>query len=184
MILDDILRILRERVAIKFVPKGSIICDIGCNNEALFLKRASPIIKYGFGFDKEVMPCRNSKVELRKADLEGAELNIGDNSVDVVTMLAVVEHLDDKDNVLREIFRILKKDGVLVLTTPSPRAKLILEFLAFKMGLINRKEIKDHKNYLSSAELLGLLANAGFQPQNIKIKLFELGLNILAIATK
>jgi 2-polyprenyl-3-methyl-5-hydroxy-6-metoxy-1,4-benzoquinol methylase len=98
-------------------------------------------------------------------------------------MLAVLEHLENPKNILRETFRILKTNGFLILTTPSSRAKPILDFLA-KLRLINKEAISEHKKYYSLEELENLFLNTGFRKENINLKYFEFGFNILAIIKK
>lgn len=45
-------------------------------------------------------------------------LPIGDNRVDIVLCLDLIEHIDEDSKVVREISRVLKKNGKVVLTTP------------------------------------------------------------------
>jgi SAM-dependent methyltransferase len=42
-----------------------------------------------------------------------------DNFFDAITFTEVIEHLEDHRKILKEINRVLKKDGVLVITTPN-----------------------------------------------------------------
>ena len=186
MILDIILRFLRQRKAIKIVNdlrQRLIVCDIGCGTDGNFFKKISHSIIQGIGFDKEVNAHRNSKVELKKINLDKEKLPLKKETINVVTMLAVLEHLENPENILSEIIRILKTDGILILTTPSLKAKPILEFLV-KLKMINRKGISEHKKYYSTIELKDLLFKSGFQEKNINIEYFEFGLNILATVKK
>lgn len=50
---------------------------------------------------------------------EVADMGLEEGSFDVVTMFEVVEHLPDPLRVLREIYSLLRKDGLLYLTTPN-----------------------------------------------------------------
>ena len=77
-------------------------------------------------------------------------------------MLAVLEHLEHPTPILREIRRVLTPSGKLVLTVPSKAAKPILEFLAFRLGIISRAEIADHKTYYDRRSLTRLLDQTGF----------------------
>jgi len=182
--IDYILRYLRQKAVSKSIPKNSIVCDIGCGADASFLKKISGVISFGFGFDKNVNFYKNSKIELNNIDLETDRLPLDDGSIGTVTMLAVLEHLKEPQNIFLEIFRILKPEGFLIITTPAPLAKPILEFFAFNLKLINQREIKDHKRYLKPSEITNLLLKSGFKEDKVKIKKFEFGLNILATARK
>lgn len=103
-------------------------------------------------------------------------------SVDLVTSLANIEHLHHPEINLAEIHRVLKKGGTCILTTPSTAAKPVLEFLAFKLKLIDRREIEDHKMYFTKKLLLKYFEQAGFSDVNVKY--FQMGLNLHAVAVK
>ncbi|HDH91652.1 MAG TPA: class I SAM-dependent methyltransferase [Candidatus Aenigmarchaeota archaeon] len=96
------------------------------------------------------------------------KLPFRDRSFDVVIALAVVEHLKEYIKALNEFKRV---GHCVILTTPSPYAKPVLEFLAFKLKIIDAKQIADHKHYLKKEELM----QCGY-----KVKYFELSLNQLA----
>ena len=52
-------------------------------------------------------------------DIENDILNHDDNSIDFITMNAVIEHIYNPGNILKEIKRVLKKDGLLFIRTPN-----------------------------------------------------------------
>jgi ubiquinone/menaquinone biosynthesis C-methylase UbiE len=112
----------------------------------------------------------------------GEPLPFGGEEFDVVTMTAVLEHLDNPGEVLTECYRVLRPGGRLLLTTPSPLAKPVLEFLAFRLGLISRREITDHKYYFSKRELRQLLGDIGFATPVVRY--WQLGFNLFAVAEK
>ena len=39
------------------------------------------------------------------------------------------------------------------MTTPSKKAKPLLEFLSFRLGVINKEDILEHKNYFDPNEI-------------------------------
>lgn len=182
MFFDEILRYLRQRKIIKLIPSNSLICDFGCGENFNFLKKISKNINYGWGFDKNAFKKKDDNIEIKKLDLEKEKIPLGDNLIDRIIMSAVLEHLNNPIQILKEAFRILKPAGFLILTTPSKLSKPILDFLAFKLNLIKKQDILEHKKYYSPEEIKKLLFNSGFK--KIKIKKFEFGLNTLAIAEK
>lgn len=181
--LDKFLRRLRFRKVIKHIPKNSIVCDIGCGSDAFFLRSISGLIKQGIGLDEKAENYRDSKFEIKRFKIF-KDIPLDKESCDVTTMMAALEHLVNLQSVLNESFRILKNGGKLILTTPTPLAKSILEFLAFKLRLIDRDEIRDHKNYFWPKDVKKMLRKSGFKEENIKSNYFEFFLNSLIIAEK
>ena len=110
------------------------------------------------------------------------KIQLPSESVDVVVSTAFIEHVDHPREILVEAVRILRKGGTLVLTTPTPLAKNLLEFLSFRLGWISKREIAEHKNYFDRESLLGLLS--GVKVKKIKHEYFELGLNNLLVVWK
>lgn len=177
--LDAIIRKLREEKIIKLIPRNSLVCDLGCGSGKLLYFIACNI-KDGVGVDKNIEQSKLANITFIKADLEN-KLKLSSNKFDVVTCLAVLEHLNKPENLIKESYKILKKNGKLIITTPSRLSKPILEFLA-KLNLINRQHIKEHKNYFSKEKLKIMLKKTGFK--DIKISSFEFGMNNLVIARK
>ncbi len=180
--LDKLLRWLRYKKIIGYIPKNAVLCDLGCGKGASFLKNISELIKRGIGLDSEIEDYKDSKLELKKFRIEKT-LPLENEICDAITMMAAIEHLSYPQEVLNECFRCLKAGGKLILTTPTPASKPILEFLA-KISLIDRKEIADHKKYFKGDDLRKLLSEAGFKNENIRNYFFEFFLNNLIIAKK
>lgn len=111
------------------------------------------------------------------------KLEVPNNTFDIVTLLAVLEHLDKPVEICHEIARVLTPGGKLLLTVPSIKSQPLLEFLAFKIGIVNPREIEDHKKYYDETELRKLFA----QINDLKIishKYFQLGMNNYCIIEK
>jgi 2-polyprenyl-3-methyl-5-hydroxy-6-metoxy-1,4-benzoquinol methylase len=181
--LDKFIRYLRINKVKKHIPRGSVVCDIGCGKDFYFLKKISSLIKHGIGFDEEVSNYCSGNNELRNQKISDI-IPLENESCDVVTMAAVLEHLIFPQEILNESIRILKNGGKLILTTPTPRSKLILNFLAFKLNLIDKNEINDHKNYFNHEDIKLMLLKSGFKEENIKISFFEFFLNSFIVAKK
>ncbi|MCD4784837.1 MAG: class I SAM-dependent methyltransferase [Candidatus Eremiobacteraeota bacterium] len=181
---EPIFRKLRIGKIIKYIPAGSIICDMGCGPVGEFLFGIKDHIKKGYGFDNLTNDSNNTNIILKKINIATDEIPLADSTVDVVTSLAVLEHLDNPLFMLKESYRILQPGGSLLLTTPAPVAKPILEFLAYRLHLISKREIDEHKHYFNREELRDIFIKAGFQDNNIKCSVFEFGFNNFVIAQK
>lgn len=180
--LEHFLSELRFQQAIKYIDKNSVIADIGCGFSGNLLKRIKGKIKTGIGYDisvaKKGLP---ENILLKKADLNKT-IDNRKNYFDVITALAVLEHVENPEGFLKQIKAILKGKGRIIITTPHKRGKTILEFLSLKLGLISRSEIKDHKNYFNERMLKVLLKKVGFKI--IKLGSFEFGWNLFCVAQK
>jgi len=57
--------------------------------------------------------------DLPDFDLEKDTLDHNSESIDFITLNAVIEHLKDPSNILRESFRVLKRGGLIFIRTPN-----------------------------------------------------------------
>jgi 2-polyprenyl-3-methyl-5-hydroxy-6-metoxy-1,4-benzoquinol methylase len=180
-LLEPILRFLRIRTISPYIPENAILCDVGCGVNATFLHNISHKLSRGFGFDKKGIIFSKENLSVDNVDIE-SQLPLPDASVNCVTLLAVLEHLNDSPRVINECYRIIKPDGVIIITTPAPISKPFLEFLSYKLCIVSPEEIRDHKHYYNKNELRALLTQVGFN--GIFVKSFEFGMNNLAIGHK
>ena len=97
----------------RHLDTGDLHIDIGCG-DGYFLFR-SPY-KRRIGYD----------ILMGDSDEITNNLDFPDNSVDLVSMLAVIEHLPDPLVTLKEIHRVLKPGHKLVLTTPKEAAERVI----------------------------------------------------------
>jgi 2-polyprenyl-3-methyl-5-hydroxy-6-metoxy-1,4-benzoquinol methylase len=113
---------------------------------------------------------RHANISLAIDDITRSRLP--DRSFDLVLCTEVVEHLTDSAAALRELHRLLKPGGILVLSTPQPLSPLELAAkVAFLPGierlvrLIYREPVLPlgHINLLSEREVTTQLHQAGFQ---------------------
>lgn len=183
-LLDAVVKRIRLGKVVSSIPHNSLVIDLGCGYKGYFLKTISSKIKEGIGFDLEVDTSQlPSNITLKITQVDQA-IPLPDNVADIITALAIVEHVDNPRKLYQEAFRILKPGGKLIITTPSKKSQALLEFMAFKLKIISCQEITDHKRYYDLKKLKGGLIEAGFNQNNIVVSHFELGLNILAKATK
>jgi len=148
------------------------------------LNKISKKIKKGVGIDIKISKKTSSEnVTLIQGNLE-SRLKFANSSFDYVIMLALIEHIDKRKDLLKESYRVLKKGGCLLLTTPSLKSKKILETLAFQLNLLSPEEIKDHKYYYTKDTIRQDLASTGFRKKDVDIRCFMLGYNIYAKAKK
>jgi ubiquinone/menaquinone biosynthesis C-methylase UbiE len=163
-ILEPILRWMRLKQIMPYIQDSSAILDVGCGKSAIFLKCIASRIKYGVGIDFKVdEDTEIANIQTQRLMLDSV-LPFADASFDVVTMLAVLEHIQNEQEILSEIYRVLVPNGRLILTVPSIWAQPVLEFLAYKLRVVSESEIRDHKRYYTCEKLKQVLVHQiGFQ---------------------
>ena len=180
-LFDILFRELRTLKVIKYVPTNSVLLDIGCGFNGNFIKKIGPKIKEGIGIDKIVNSKQIGNIKLINDHMDNT-LPFDSNKFDCVTLIAVIEHLEYPEEILKECHRILNNGGKIIITTPSKKSKSILEFLAFRLKLINPGLIREHKYYFDKHEIKNLLEKVGFK--SVVVKYFEFKYNILIVAHK
>jgi SAM-dependent methyltransferase len=115
--LSVIERAVLERFTRLQIPRGARVLDAPCGTGALTLALRDA------GFDAwgtDVVPAARERLgdKFLAADL-GAGIPCEDGSADVVLSVEGIEHLENPYAFLRDIRRVLRPGGRLVLTTPN-----------------------------------------------------------------
>lgn len=112
-------------------------------------------------------------------DLNKQALPYEDNFFDLITCTEVIEHLEHYRETLREIFRVLKSGGLLVLSTPNIlNIKSRLRFFYFGFwNLFGPLHVRDSRKYSTGGHinpvsyfyLAHALSEMGFDKINVSI---------------
>ena len=128
------------------------ILDVGCGTGSILKK----LEKHGHAIgvdisDEAVKFCklRGCKNVYKIDQKEG--LPFKDNAFDLVTALDIIEHIDDDCAALAEYCRVVRKDGVLLVTVPA---------YDFLWG--PHDEVNDHKRRYIAKELRNKMEKTGF----------------------
>jgi SAM-dependent methyltransferase len=186
-LLEPLVAKLRARQANRLIPahlRSGRILDIGCGSQPYFLSHTSFQEKYAI--DQLTPAGGGEKIAFHALDLNiDPKLPYEDRFFHVVTMLAVVEHLNPNSlvHLFREIHRVLAPGGLLVATTPASWSDGLLRGLA-RTGLLSAEEIFEHK-YAYTLPLLGWYVGvANFQMDKVRFGYFECGLNMWTTAER
>jgi ubiquinone/menaquinone biosynthesis C-methylase UbiE len=173
--VDKMLANWRFGMVEKYIMDKSVVLDLGCGQEAKLLRKIAPRIKLGIGLDYEVENRKIGNIKLINDRLDG-KIPIKSESVDTIVMTAVLEHIETikVDKLMNELKRILKKKGKIVMTTPTPQSRLVLETLA-RFGIVSGAEIFDHKKYYGKKDMEKLASLYKFKINDYR--LFQMGLN-------
>jgi ubiquinone/menaquinone biosynthesis C-methylase UbiE len=134
-LLDNYFKAVRSLYEGEHFEKGvklravEIGCGEGFSTERLRAMLPSNVSLGASEYVAEMIPraqARNPKVTV--VEESAYELTYKDNSLDIVFLLEVLEHLDYPDKALAEIQRVLKPGGVLILGVPREYLWCALNF--------------------------------------------------------
>ena len=190
-ILEGFLARQRANLADRLIPEAARtgkILDIGCGTFPYFLMTTRFHEKYGLDklADVDMKQFQGHNIFMHNHSLEAEErLPYGDGYFDVVTMLAVLEHIEPAYLVrtLEEVYRVTKPGGSYILTTPAAWTDSLLKILA-SVRLVSHEEIGEHKDTYSHKKIVGLLKQAGFREMDIQYRYFEAFMNLCVKALK
>ncbi|MBC7227788.1 MAG: class I SAM-dependent methyltransferase [Thermoflexales bacterium] len=113
----------RHEVALGLVQGGERLLDIGCWNGYLLERiRDNGLYKELFGVDivpAAVETAQGKGFSAYVVDLNTDPLPFPDEYFDGVTMLAVLEHIFDPYAVIKEVHRVMRSGGELVIDVPN-----------------------------------------------------------------
>jgi len=90
---------------------------------------------------------------------------------DVIVSLAVIEHVNDPENLLKKFKSVLKNDGKIVLTTPTPSVDWIHD-VGSKLGLFSSHANEEHEQLIDYKSMNVYASNVGLKVDNYKKFLF------------
>jgi ubiquinone/menaquinone biosynthesis C-methylase UbiE len=146
------------------------ILDVGCGTGGMLAEYA----KFGrsVGIDSAVEAAHFC--QLRGLDMvlaSGMHLPVADSSMDVISALDVIEHVDDDCAMLREMRRVCVPGGIVLLTVP-----------AFQFLWSSHDDLNHHKRRYIRADLAQRLDATGLRP--LKLSYYNSLLMPAAVARK
>lgn len=141
-------------------PPQSIL-DIGTAEGLMLsnLKNAFPSANcVGVEYALDLLTCRKSEtIHLIRGN--ALALPVKDDTFDVVVATAIIEHVSEPIQLVREAFRILRKNGIFIVTTPHP----FWEGIATRIGHLKEDE---HHETLTLSKLSALFRSSGLKIVN------------------
>lgn len=119
----DSIEHLHRYAIVKDYVENKIVLDIACG-EGYGANLTSKTAKFVYGVDIDNVIIQAAKFKYKKKNIEfltgsAIEIPLEDNSVDVVISFETIEHHDQHDEMMREIKRVLKSNGMIIISTPD-----------------------------------------------------------------
>jgi SAM-dependent methyltransferase len=179
---------LSQRAIRRYLPRRNDlqVLELGCGYRATQLIALKSKLKHGAGVDFRIAPELHAleRFTFHEGTIEETLPKLESETVDVVMLISVLEHLADPHFAVQSAWRLLKPSGLLLLNVPTWLGKRFLEFSAFRLGLSPKVEMDDHKMYYGQRDLWPILVQSGFKPSQIRLAYHKFGLNLFAAARK
>jgi SAM-dependent methyltransferase len=170
----DYLKYNHNRIHIKYgyellkslhPDKDSVIAELGCNGHYslnLFNKLGLTKIiaaDYDISFLEGIKEYTALPEEIYNIDFNDP-LPLNDESVDIVNTLEVVEHIVKAESYIKEVYRVLKKSGHLVISTPN-HSFYISRWRAIKGDRLGMEAL--HYRFFTKDHFEEILHESGFE---------------------
>ena len=179
---------LSQQAIRRYLPKRNDleVLELGCGYRAGQLIALKPKLKRGIGVDFHIAPELRTleRFAFHEGTIEETLPKLESETMDVVMLISVLEHLAEPQFALQSAWRLLRPSGLLLINVPTWLGQRFLEFSAFRLGLSPKVEMDDHKMYYGKRDLWPLLVRSGFKPSQIRLRYHKFGLNLFAAARK
>ena len=147
--------------------KTGRLLDIGCSNGAYLAamkERGWDVESVEFDGDAAEYARNSRNLTVTQGDVEDAVGQLAANSFDVVTMWHVLEHSFDPAAALKQIHRVLKPGGIVMLEVPNYACPLVSLFKRYWYPM----DIPRHLYQFTPATMKTMLTKAGFNGIQVK----------------
>lgn len=155
-----------ETVATVFGARGArgVLADIGCGRGDLWHALRGPFSSC-IGVDAVRYEGLPPEVEFHAADLDTTGLPLPDAAVDAAAAVEVIEHLENPRAFVRELARIVRPGGWVVVTTPNQLSALSLLTLVVKgqFSAFQETSYPAHRTALLEIDLRRIMAECGLR---------------------
>lgn len=154
-------------LSLKNLSKAKRVIDIGCGDgEFLSMFKGLGCEVFGTEYDPRTEEiCRNKGITMLRGGVMPSLSGLGNpEKFDLVIFTEVIEHINNPIDVIENIFHLLKKDGLLYVTTPNFES-LERRVLRAQWGMICYPE---HISFYSPSTLNSILKRCGFEKVSLR----------------
>jgi SAM-dependent methyltransferase len=98
--------------------KPNIIVDVGCGRGNLYSHVKAKCDRY-FGVDVFKYEDFPQSLEFKTVNLDSGKVDLPESFADVICSVETIEHLENPRAFVRELVRLVKPNGLIIVTTPN-----------------------------------------------------------------
>jgi ubiquinone/menaquinone biosynthesis C-methylase UbiE len=148
---------------------GKTVVDLGCGDGQWSIEISNHHNPKLIGID-----YNDLRLERYKQHIPGAEAKFGscleipldDNTADVVMFHQVLEHIPQPVDALKEVYRVLKPGGWLMLSVPN-EGTWLKQQVQYRWLEPHALKSTDHVNFFTASSLRNILRNNGFKVKKL-----------------
>lgn len=147
---------------------GGVLVDVGCGEGQLWPLMRDRFDRY-LGVDAVRYQGFPAEAEFHQVDLDTGAVSLPDESADVVAAIEIIEHLENPRALMRELTRLVRPGGWVVVTTPNQLSLLSLLTLLIKQRFSAFQDVHypAHLTALLEIDLKRMAAECGLIDVNI-----------------
>ncbi len=127
-----------------------MLLDVGCGTGALY-PYVKDVCSHYQGADVVRYPDYPVELKFHKINLDTQGVEVADGSIDIVLSVETIEHLENPRALIRELARVTKPGGTVVVTTPNNLS------LLSKMTLVIKNQFNAFQEPCYPAHITALL---------------------------
>jgi len=169
------------------IQPGEKILDIGCGEGfySMIFDQLYDCEVIAVDYDSEILSLARKRLgDSQKVTLEQGDiinLRFPDNYFDKIVCTEVLEHIEEDEKAIKELYRVLKPGGTIAITVPNKNYPLLWDPLnkireTLGLGHFNPMSgfwggiwAKDHKRLYLPQDLKNLVERAGFHVQDLRV---------------
>lgn len=153
------LKIVFQKLLKSYNLKGKKFLEVGCGL-GYFSEMANKLDADVTGVDvgESLVKITKKRVPRGKfVKASASQLPFNSGTFDVVLCTEVIEHVENQNEALKELSRVLKRNGILVITTPNRLFKFLFDFL----GILGVRPYKGNEKWYYPWTLKKMLGSQG-----------------------